>query len=373
MAKRILIADDSVTIQKAFAMVFGGQDVTLLTARSVEEALSAAKHGRPDLVIADAALGNASGYDLCASLKADAGLRGIPVYILASSHVPYDEGRGQRAGAAGSLVKPFESQSIIDQVTSALAHAPAVSAPAPRAEPPVMRAEPPRPAPMPAPIPQPMPARETDRVDLGASKDDDDDYGEFIVERPGSGSAPAPALARPAPAPMSPPRAAPAPMAPPASLRPSLIPGIRPGAPRETTSRPVAPAASVAPAAASPSPGLHRQVTNRTMMGVPAMGSSAAPPVQARPSAPAPAPAPAAPSTPAFRPSSPFAPSAPVAAAVSNVVAQKMSALAARGPEYEAIAKFSREIIEQVVWEVVPELAEAIIRQEVDRLAAAKR
>jgi hypothetical protein len=50
-----------------------------------------------------------------------------------------------------------------------------------------------------------------------------------------------------------------------------------------------------------------------------------------------------------------------------------MSALAARGPEYEAIAKLSKEIIEQVVWEVVPELAEAIIRQEVDRLAAAKR
>ena len=99
MAKRILIADDSVTIQKAFAMVFGGQDVTLLTARSVEEALSAAKHGRPDLVIADASLGNGSGYDLCASLKADAGLRAIPVYILASSHVPYDEGRGHRAGA----------------------------------------------------------------------------------------------------------------------------------------------------------------------------------------------------------------------------------------------------------------------------------
>src|SRR3954453_11816753 len=131
MAKRILIADDSVTIQKAFAMVFGGQDLTLLTARSVEEALSAAKHGRPDLVIADASLGSGSGYDLCASLKADAGLRTVPVYILASPHIPYDEGRGHRAGAAGSLVKPFESQSMIDQVTQALARAPVVPAPAP--------------------------------------------------------------------------------------------------------------------------------------------------------------------------------------------------------------------------------------------------
>jgi hypothetical protein len=50
-----------------------------------------------------------------------------------------------------------------------------------------------------------------------------------------------------------------------------------------------------------------------------------------------------------------------------------LAALDGRGPEYEAIAKLSRDIIEQVVWEVVPELAEAIIRQEVDRLAGAKK
>jgi hypothetical protein len=67
------------------------------------------------------------------------------------------------------------------------------------------------------------------------------------------------------------------------------------------------------------------------------------------------------------------APSPALAAAVASVVDQKVAALAARGPEYEAIAKLSREIIEQVVWEVVPELAEAIIRQEIDRLASAKK
>ena len=65
--------------------------------------------------------------------------------------------------------------------------------------------------------------------------------------------------------------------------------------------------------------------------------------------------------------------SSSVAAAVASVVDQKIAALAARGPEYEAIAKLSREIIEQVVWEVVPELAETIIRQEIDRLASAKK
>ena len=69
----------------------------------------------------------------------------------------------------------------------------------------------------------------------------------------------------------------------------------------------------------------------------------------------------------------PPAVAAPLVAAVSSAIDQKVAAIAARGREYEAIAKLSREIIEQVVWEVVPELAEVIIKQELDRLAASKR
>jgi hypothetical protein len=52
---------------------------------------------------------------------------------------------------------------------------------------------------------------------------------------------------------------------------------------------------------------------------------------------------------------------------LGSKVDQKLAAIAARGPEYEAIAKLSREIIEKVVWEVVPELAEAIIREELSK------
>jgi hypothetical protein len=59
--------------------------------------------------------------------------------------------------------------------------------------------------------------------------------------------------------------------------------------------------------------------------------------------------------------------SAAVSAAVGTAVDQKIAAIGARGPEYEAIARLSREIIEQIVWEVVPELAEVIIREHVER------
>jgi hypothetical protein len=55
---------------------------------------------------------------------------------------------------------------------------------------------------------------------------------------------------------------------------------------------------------------------------------------------------------------------------VSGAVEQKMASFAAKGPEYEAFAKLSREVIEQIVWEIVPELAEVIIREQVAKRGA---
>ena len=40
---------------------------------------------------------------------------------------------------------------------------------------------------------------------------------------------------------------------------------------------------------------------------------------------------------------------------------------------YEAVAKMSREVIERIAWEVVPELAETIIREQLDRLVAERQ
>jgi hypothetical protein len=74
----------------------------------------------------------------------------------------------------------------------------------------------------------------------------------------------------------------------------------------------------------------------------------------------------------AHAPVAPVVPMAPAAsssahAALGSAIEQKLSAYASKGPEYEAIAKLSREIIEQIAWEIIPDLAEAIIRAEVEK------
>src|SRR3569623_1885419 len=109
MAKRILIADDSVTIQKASAMTVAGEELTLVAARSADEGRALAQRARPDLVIADGVMPGRSGYDLCAAVKSDPGLRGVPVFILASNQNPFAEARARLCAADGHFLKPFDT------------------------------------------------------------------------------------------------------------------------------------------------------------------------------------------------------------------------------------------------------------------------
>jgi DNA-binding response OmpR family regulator len=405
MAKRILIADDSVTIQKAFAMTFAGaDDVTVSAARSADEALALAQRTHPDLIIADGVMAGRSGYDLCASIKADPALRAVPVLILASSQQPYDDARGQKAGADGQLIKPWETNAMMDRVRDVLRRGAGAAA-----------------GPQPAAAPAAAPAHRS-AASLPTAAIDDDEYGEISID---TGRDSIPTIPRAPAAPAAPsggrisspsmpvvpaaPAAAPAAhVAPPAAggsspgMRPSLIPGMRPGAmpPARPGTVPARPAAG-APLPATAPPRLAAQPIGRTLMGVPAanipipgvmrpsMPSIPSMPAAA-PSAPPPAPPPrhptgaatpldtrprvvtppprqriATPPPPAPAPGPARAPLATPAAhaSVAASVEQRLAAISAKGPEYEAIAKLSREIIEQVVWEVVPELAEAIIRE----------
>ncbi len=439
MGKRILVADDSVTIQRAFAMVFGVEDVTLVGARSWDEAVSAARQQRPDLIFADINLGDRSGYDLCSTLKGDAALAQVPIYILASNQVPFEAGKGEQCRADGHFIKPFDSQKLLEAVAKIWSESPPVAAPSAFET-------------RGSDVPVAVPTEDTSRVDVGhLGFEDEDSYGEFTIE-PTAGGPPAPhtpppvrtlppvtlppAPARPMASPgVSRPIPAPPPMAPiarpplPVGPPPVARPAIQPSAPRPafaapapmplaaSSSEPTAPKSpprpSLIPGVMPPRAGAEAGMLGRggavgpapaapvdfgrTMMG---MHAAAVP----QRSAPVVAPS-ERPSTRSNLPASLFddvvakdespPPSrplvdmptplggkakdavellqdrgpAPLSAKVSESLDSKMAALAARGPEYEAIAKLSREIIEQVVWEVVPELAEIMIREQIERLA----
>jgi CheY-like chemotaxis protein len=120
MGAKILVADDSMTIQTAVHLTFGREDVELIPARSGEEAIRKAKEVAPDLMLIDTVMPDGSGYEVCRALKADPAMRDVPVILMTGTFEAVDSSEGQTVGANDFIAKPFESQALIKKVKQLL-------------------------------------------------------------------------------------------------------------------------------------------------------------------------------------------------------------------------------------------------------------
>jgi len=113
---KLLLADDSVTIQRVVELTFSGEDVQVVTVGDGEQAMARIPIERPDIVLADIGMPKRSGYDVSAFVKGRPDLAHIPVLLLAGAFEPVDEARAQQVHCDGVLVKPFEPQQVISRV-----------------------------------------------------------------------------------------------------------------------------------------------------------------------------------------------------------------------------------------------------------------
>ena len=120
MGKRILLAEDSLTIRKVFELTFAQSDISLTTIDNGNDAVRIAEETAPDLVVADVTLPGKDGFRVAQELKASEKTRACPVLILCGMLSPFDEGRYKESGAGGVLFKPFESRELIDKVQELL-------------------------------------------------------------------------------------------------------------------------------------------------------------------------------------------------------------------------------------------------------------
>ncbi|WP_199177426.1 response regulator [Geothermobacter hydrogeniphilus] len=123
MSKRLLLADDSITIQKVIGITFANEDFQLDIVDNGDAALQKARVDRPDLILADVYMPGKNGYELCRAVKQDPGLQGVPVLLLTGTFEPFDEDKARQAGADDWISKPFESQALIDKVEELLTSA----------------------------------------------------------------------------------------------------------------------------------------------------------------------------------------------------------------------------------------------------------
>ena len=159
MGKKILLADDSITIQKVIELTFSDEDFDVITVGNGRLALEKLPEVRPDIVLCDIIMPEKDGYEVCEQIKTNPVYSHIPVLLLTGAFEPFDQERAARAGYDGSLAKPFEPETLIAKVKDLLARAPVrASAPPPPIVRPAPVAAPPPAVPSPAVLPFQRPA-----------------------------------------------------------------------------------------------------------------------------------------------------------------------------------------------------------------------
>ena len=121
MPHKLLLADDSVTIQRVIELTFADEDVHVLAVGDGKKAIESIQAERPDIVLADVGMPERDGYDVAEFIKRNPQLANIPVLLLTGAFEPIDETRARAVGCDGVLVKPFEPQMVINRVKDLLA------------------------------------------------------------------------------------------------------------------------------------------------------------------------------------------------------------------------------------------------------------
>lgn len=122
MSKRkLLLADDSVTIQKVVNLTFADEGIDVVTASDGDTAMQLFRADRPDIVLADVNMPGANGYQICEMIRTADETKHIPVILLVGSFEPFDEIEASRVGANAFLTKPFQSiRQLVAQVSDLL-------------------------------------------------------------------------------------------------------------------------------------------------------------------------------------------------------------------------------------------------------------
>src|SRR5215510_1412854 len=162
MGKRILLADDSLTIQKVVELTFSDSEYDLVCVSNGQRALDKVTEHAPDLILADVVMPEKNGYEVCEAIKSNPATSHVPVVLLSGTFEPFDRDRAERLGCDAIVSKPFDSQQLLRQVEALLSRPQGDVAPAHTAAIPVM----------PNPTPPTPPVEERRPTETGFSQED---------------------------------------------------------------------------------------------------------------------------------------------------------------------------------------------------------
>jgi len=120
VSKTLLLADDSLTIQRVVDLTFAQEDVRVVSFGNGDQAVKWMEGEMPDIVLADVGMPQPDGYALAQHMKQSERLRDVPVLLLTGAFEPLDDDKARESACDGVLVKPFEPQHLVARVAELL-------------------------------------------------------------------------------------------------------------------------------------------------------------------------------------------------------------------------------------------------------------
>jgi len=124
MSKTLLLVEDSFTIQQVVNSAFTAAGYQVVVANDARTGLKTLTQVSPDVVLADATMPEMDGFQLCQAIRVTEGFELVPVVLLTSRFMSYDEDLAKRVGVTASLAKPFDSFTLLSLVQQLLSGRP---------------------------------------------------------------------------------------------------------------------------------------------------------------------------------------------------------------------------------------------------------
>jgi CheY-like chemotaxis protein len=117
LARRILLADDSVTAQNMGRRILTDAGYEVVTVNNGSAALKKIAENRPDLIVLDVYMPGYGGLEVCQRVKENPETRSIPVLLTVGKLEPFKGEEARRVGADAFIIKPFEATELLTVLT----------------------------------------------------------------------------------------------------------------------------------------------------------------------------------------------------------------------------------------------------------------
>jgi len=117
LARRILLADDSVTAQNMGRRILTDAGYEVVTVNNGSAALKKIAENKPDIIVLDVYMPGYGGLEVCQRVKEAAETARIPVLLTVGKLEPFRPDEARRVGADAFIIKPFEATELLTALT----------------------------------------------------------------------------------------------------------------------------------------------------------------------------------------------------------------------------------------------------------------